>query len=134
MTLTFNRENYANLLVEVLPQPIETEAEYQRVLAIIELLMNKESSGLEENRLLDLFVILVEKFELEHYPSQNLSTPHSRLLHLMEANNLQPADLIGVFGSQDLVVEVMDGRRSIDKTHAEKLSDRFNLPSSLFVV
>ncbi len=111
----------------------ETEAEYQRVLAIIELLMNKESSSIDESWLLDLFVILVEKFELEHYPSQNLSTPHSRLLHLMEANHLQPADLIGVFGSQDLVVEVMDGRRSIDKTHAEKLSDRFNLPPSLFL-
>ena len=111
----------------------ETEAEYQRVLAIIELLMNKESSSLEENRLLDLFVILVDKFELEHYPSQNLSTPRSRLLHLMETNNLQPTDLIGVFGSQDLVAEVMDGRRSIDKYDALKLSDRFNLHPSLFL-
>jgi HTH-type transcriptional regulator / antitoxin HigA len=134
MTLTFNRENYANLLVEVLPQPIETEAEYQRALAIVELLMNKEASSLEENRLLDLFVILVEKFELEHYPSQNLSTPHSRLLHLMESNNLQPADLISVFGSSDLVSEVIEGKRSIDKNDAQKLSDRFNIPSTLFFV
>jgi HTH-type transcriptional regulator / antitoxin HigA len=134
MTLTFNRENYANLLVEVLPQPIETEAEYQRALAIVELLMNKEASSLEENRLLDLFVILVEKFELEHYPSQNLSTPHSRLLHLMESNNLQPADLISVFGSSDLVSEVIEGKRSIDKNDAQKLSDRFNIPLTLFFV
>ena len=90
--------------------------------------------SLEEDRLLDLFVILVEKFESEHYPSQNLSTPRSRLIHLMEANRLQPADLIGVFGSSDLVVEVIDGRQSIDKSHAQKLSDRFNLPSTLFLV
>jgi HTH-type transcriptional regulator / antitoxin HigA len=134
MTLTFNRENYANLLIEVLPQPIETESEYQRVLAIVELLMNQETTSLEENRLLDLFVILVEKFESEHYPSQNLSTPHSRLIHLMEANHLQPADLIGVFGSSDIVSEIVDGKRSIDKSHAQKLSARFNLPSALFLV
>jgi HTH-type transcriptional regulator / antitoxin HigA len=134
MTLTFNRENYANLLAEVLPQPIETEAEYQRVLAIVELLMNKKDITAEEDRLLDLFVILVDKFESERYPSQNLSTPHSRLLHLMEANNLRPVDLIGVFGSSDLATEVIEGKRSIDKTHAEKLSDRFNLPSALFLV
>jgi HTH-type transcriptional regulator / antitoxin HigA len=133
MTLTFNRENYANLLAEVLPQPIETDAEYQRVLAIVELLMNKQMTSLEETRLLDLFVILVEKFESEHYPSQNLSTPHSRLLHLMEANQLQSDDLIGVFGSSDLAAEIIEGKRSIDKTHAQKLSDRFNLPSTLFL-
>ncbi len=134
MTLTFNRKTYANLLAEVLPQPIATEAEYQRVLTILEVLINKETTSLEEDRLLDLFVILVEKFESEHYPSQNLSTPHSRLIHLMEANHLQPADLIGVFGSSDLVVEVIDGRQSIDKSHAQKLSDRFNLPLTLFLV
>jgi HTH-type transcriptional regulator / antitoxin HigA len=133
MTLTFNRENYANLLVEVLPQPIETEAEYQRVLAIVELLMNKQMTSLEETRLLDLFVILVEKFESEHYPSPNLSTPHSRLLHLMEANQLQATDLIGVFGSIDLAAEIIEGKRSIDKTHADKLSDRFNLPATIFL-
>ncbi len=134
MTLTFNRETYANLLVEVLPQPISTEAEYQRVLAIIELLMNKKMTSLEEDRLLDLFVILVEKFEFENYPSQNLSTPHSRLIHLMEANNLQPADLIGIFGSSDLVSEIINGDQSIDRTHAQKLSDRFNLPAAIFLV
>jgi HTH-type transcriptional regulator / antitoxin HigA len=134
MTLTFNRTTYANLLAEVLPQPISTEAEYQRVLVIVESLINKETTSLEEDRLLDLFVILVEKFESEHYPSQGFSTPHSRLIHLMEANHLQPADLIGVFGSSDLVAEVIDGKRSINKSHAQKLSDRFNLPSTLFLV
>jgi HTH-type transcriptional regulator / antitoxin HigA len=134
MTLTFNRESYANLLVEVLPQPIQSEAEYQRVLAIVELFMNKKDISAEENRLLDLFIILVEKFESEHYPSPKRSTPHSRLLHLMEANNLRSTDLIGVFGSSDLAADIIEGKRSIDKIHAEKLSDRFNLPVSIFLI
>ena len=134
MTFTFNPNTYANLLIEVLPQPIATEAEYQRVLAIIESLINKEVTSLEEDRLLNLFVILVEKFESEHYPSQKLSTPHSRLIHLMEANNLQPADLISVFGSSQLVSEIIEGKHSIDRSHAQKLSDRFNLPTTLFLV
>ncbi len=100
--------------------------EYQRILAIIELLMHKKDISSEADRLLDLFVILVEKFESEHYPSQNRSTPHSRLLH-------KPDDLIGVFGSSDLATDVIEGNRSINRTHAEKLSDRFNLPSALFL-
>jgi HTH-type transcriptional regulator / antitoxin HigA len=125
MTLTFNRETYANLLVEVLPQPIETEDEYQRALAIVELLMNKENANPEEDRLLDLFVILVEKFESEHYPAQNLSTPHSRLLHLMDANHLQSADLIDIFGSSELAHAIVEGKKAIELNAAQKLSDRF---------
>jgi HTH-type transcriptional regulator / antitoxin HigA len=80
-----------------------------------------------------LFVILVEKFESEHYPSQNLSTPHSRLLHLMEANNLQAVDLISVFGSSNIVSEIIAGKQSIARNHAQKLSERFNLPIALFL-
>jgi HTH-type transcriptional regulator / antitoxin HigA len=134
MTLTFNRAAYANLLADVLPQPIRSQAEYDRVLGIIEAsIMNKGTVSSEEEQLIDLFVILVEKFESEHYPSENRSTPHSRLLHLMDANDVQPADLVDVFGSRDLVLEVIDGKRSIDLTQAEKLSDRFNLPSKLFL-
>jgi HTH-type transcriptional regulator/antitoxin HigA len=134
MTLTFNRDTYANLLAEVIPQPIESEAEYQRVLTIVELLMNKPNTSIEEDRLLDLFVILVEKFESEHYPSQNLSTPHSRLLHLMAANNLQQIDLIPILGSSNLAAEIIAGQRSIDLTQAEKLGQRFNLPCGLFLI
>jgi antitoxin component HigA of HigAB toxin-antitoxin module len=36
----------------------------------------------------------------------------------------QPADLVDVFGSSDRVLEVVDGKRSIDLNQAEKLSDR----------
>ncbi len=95
--------------------------------------MNKETVSSEEEQLIDLFVILAEKFESEHYPSQNRSTPHSRLLHLMDANDVQLADLIDVFGSSDRVLEVIDGKRSIDLNQAEKLSNRFNLPSKLLL-
>ena len=133
MTLTFNRAAYANLLADVLPQPIRSQSEYDRVLGIIEASMNKETVSSEEEQLIDLFVILVEKFESEHYPSENRSTPHSRLLHLMDANDVQPADLVGIFGSSDRVLEVIDGKRSIDLNQAEKLSNRFNLPSKLFL-
>jgi antitoxin component HigA of HigAB toxin-antitoxin module len=74
-----------------------------------------------------------EKFEVEHYPSQNRSIPHSRLLHLMDTNDLQPADLVSIFGSSDRAIEVINGTQAIDLTQAEKLSDRFNLPSKLFL-
>jgi hypothetical protein len=42
MTLTFNPKIYGSLLVEVLPQQIAHESEYQIVLAIVESLMPLE--------------------------------------------------------------------------------------------
>jgi HTH-type transcriptional regulator / antitoxin HigA len=51
----------------------------------------------------------------------------------MDANDVQVADLVDVFGSRDLVLEVINGKRSIDLNQAEKLRDRFNLPSKLFL-
>jgi HTH-type transcriptional regulator / antitoxin HigA len=132
MTLTFDRESYANLLKEFLPRPIRVADEYQRILAIVESLIHKENASPEEEQLLDLCIILVEKFELEQYPSQNLSTPHSRLLHLMEANDLRQEDLLNVFGSSTIAGEVISGQRSINETQAQKLADRFNLPPKLF--
>jgi HTH-type transcriptional regulator / antitoxin HigA len=133
MTLTFNRQAYANLLADVLPQPIQSQTEYERALQIVEALMHKETVSLEEERLIDLFVILIEKFEAENYPSQNRSTPHSRLIHLMDANDLQPTDLVSIFGSSDRAFAVINGTQAIDLAQAEKLSDRFNLPSKVFI-
>jgi antitoxin component HigA of HigAB toxin-antitoxin module len=51
----------------------------------------------------------------------------------MDANDVRPVDLVDVFGSSDRVSEVIDGKRAIDLNQAEKLSNRFNLPSKLFL-
>jgi HTH-type transcriptional regulator / antitoxin HigA len=52
----------------------------------------------------------------------------------MEANNLKQTDLLEVFGSSGIASEVINGKREISKAHAKKLGERFNIPSSLFLV
>lgn len=133
MTLTFNREAYASLLSKVLPQAIRTEAENERALAIVEGLMNKGELSPEEDQLYDLLIVLIEKFEQENYPLQNLSTPHSRLLHLLESNNLRQADLLDVFASSGITSEVINGKREISKGQARKLGKRFGVSPALFL-
>ena len=92
MTLTINREIYGNLLAKFQPQVITTDSENERAISLAETLSNKPDLTPEEDQLLELLVALIEKFEAEHYPLTNLSTPLSRLLYLMEANNLRQAD------------------------------------------
>ena len=77
-------------------------------------------------------MILIEKFEEEHYPIPQ-GTPHSMLLHLMEAQNLKQEDLVGVIGSRGVVSEVVNGKRDISKNQAKTLAEFFSVDVSLFI-
>ena len=66
----FNSRIYGKLLLGVLPRPIGTEAENERVLAVVDRLMSKGEDNLtpEETTLLELLVQLIERFEEKAYP------------------------------------------------------------------
>jgi HTH-type transcriptional regulator/antitoxin HigA len=131
MTLTIDRDRYGSLLAEYQPQPITTEAENERALAVVEKLMAKERS-LEEDALLNLWVLLVEQFEEEHYPISN-AAPHEMLQFLMEQRDLRQVDLVGILGSRGVISEVVNGKRSISKTQAKVLGKFFHVSPELFI-
>ncbi|GET38355.1 helix-turn-helix domain-containing protein [Microseira wollei] len=132
MTLTFDQTIYRNLLAEVAPVAIETEAEYERVLAVAEQLTFKKNRTLEERALLKLLVILIEAYEAQNYPMDR-STPHEILQHIMAASGTRQADLVGIIGSSGVVSEVVNGKRSISKAQAKALGDYFKVSPSLFI-
>ena len=132
MTLTINPETYGKLLTQYLPKVITNEVENERALNIAETLSNKRDLTPEEEQLLDLLVTLIENFENKQYTFENNSTPLSRLIFLVEANNLRQVDLLDIFGSKGITSEVFNGKRQISKTHAIKLGDRFNVDPALF--
>lgn len=134
MTLTINPETYGKLLTQYLPKVITNETENERALNIAETLSNKSDLTPEEEQLLDLLVTLIESFESEQYIFENNSTPLSRLIFLVEANNLKQIDLLDIFGSKGIASEVFNGKRQISKTHAIKLGKRFNVDPALFLI
>jgi HTH-type transcriptional regulator/antitoxin HigA len=134
MTTVLNQEYYGKLLAEVMPQVIETESENERLLAEVDKLMKKGGSlSPEEEKLFDLLVTLIEKFEDEHY-QLNASTPHSILLHLMEARDLKQSDLVGILGSKGVTSEVINGKRGISKAQAKALGEFFHVSPALFLI
>ena len=106
----------------------------ERALDIAETLSNTSNLTPEEEQLLDLLVTLIENFESQQYNFDNNSTPLSRLIFLVEANNLKQVDLLDIFGSKGITSEVFNGKRQISKTHAVKLGKRFNVKPVLFLV
>ncbi|MEJ6484301.1 transcriptional regulator [Nostoc punctiforme UO1] len=132
MTLTFNSDIYSQLLSQHQPRIIKTEEENEKFLETVEELLSRSHLTPEEDTLLELLVKLIEDFEDKHY-QLNSSTPYSRLLHLMEARDLEQADLVEILGSSEIVTKIMNSELEITKKQAEALGKFFHVEPSLFI-
>ncbi|MBF2063937.1 MAG: transcriptional regulator [Calothrix sp. C42_A2020_038] len=132
MTLTINSEIYSQLLSKYQPRIIKTEAENDEFLEIVEELLARQNLTPEESTILELLVKLIEDFEDTHY-QLNHSTPLSRMLHLMEAQNIDKESLVKIFGSSEIVDKVMNGDLEINSQQALELENLFHVDSSLFM-
>lgn len=132
MILTFDKDVYRNLLIEVTPKVIETEEEYDQAVAIAERLFFAKNRAPEERALLKLIVTLIEAYEAEHYPMDK-PAPHEILQHILESSGTRQADLVGIVGSSGVVSEIVNGKRSISKAQAKALGEFFHISPSLFI-
>lgn len=133
MTLTFNQDKYSKLLVHYQPKLIRTEEENEKALAVVEELMHRQNRSPEENELYDLLITLIEKFEREFYAPGETSTPHSMLLFLMEQQDIKQEDLVGIIGTQEVVAEIIEGKREITQEQVKAIAEFFKVAPSLFV-
>lgn len=126
---------YGKLLAAVLPAVIETDAEYERMEAVLNEYMDKGEDNLspDEFKIFTLVAKLMEDYERETLPPLPESSPVETLKFLMEENNLKQKDLTDVFGSQGIASEVLSGKREISKTHARKLAERFHVSTDIFI-
>jgi HTH-type transcriptional regulator / antitoxin HigA len=131
MIHTINRNVYGELLAQHQPKAIETEAENEAAILLAESLEHRQRNP-EEDTLLELLIILIERFEENSYPLPDVSSD-KMLLHLMEARNMKQEELVGVIGSRGVVSEIVNGKRSISKAQAKTLGQLFHVSPSLFI-
>ncbi|MEG4940931.1 transcriptional regulator [Microcoleus sp. F4-D5] len=131
-TLTFDSDRYSSLLSQYQPRIIKNEEENETFLEIVENWLSRNNLTPEEDTLLELLVKLIEDYEENHY-QLNASTPHSRLLHLMDARSLELADLVGIIGTVETVTEIVNGQLELSKKQAEALGKFFHVNPGLFL-
>lgn len=128
-----NPRKYGRLLARTLPAVIETEEENERFLAEVEKLIDKgDRRSPEEDKLLELMTTLIEDFEEKHYPIPD-AAPHEVLQELMRARGLRQRDLLGIFGSDGVASEVVNGKRNISRNQAKALAEFFHVSVDLFI-
>lgn len=132
MTQTINLKVYSQLVAEVTPKVIETEAEYEQFLAVAERLTFNQNQTPEESALYDLVTMLVENYEAEHYSIEE-SSPAEILLHIIESSGIDSISLEEIFGSSDNLTQVLAGQQVITSTQALALAAKFKLSPLLFL-
>ncbi len=132
MSLAFDKNTYGKLLAEYQPQVINSEEEYDRMLADVEQLIGNKNRSPEQTALLQILVRLIEEYENKNHPMGE-SSPHLILQHLMEAREIKQCDLVGIIGSKGVVSEILNGKRSISKAQAKALGDFFHVSPELFI-
>ncbi|MEP7338320.1 MAG: transcriptional regulator [Acidobacteriota bacterium] len=124
---------YGQLLAEAVPTVITTEAEYDRVVAMMDKLavLTEKQITPEQDRLLDLLTLLVEKYDEEHYQIPD-AEPHEIIQYLMQEHGLRNKDLEPVLGSRGVTSEVISGKRKPSKTQIKNLAEFFSATPDLF--
>ena len=133
-TLTVDPKKYTRLANRVVVKAIETEEEYDRMVAAVERLMDKGEAHLsaEESALLETLAILVQAYDERRNPSPSVA-PNESLAYLMETSGRTARDLLPIFGTRGRVSEVLSGKRSISKQQAKKLASLFKVTVDLFI-
>ena len=81
--------------------------------------------------LMDVLGVLIENYEAENVPVPRVD-PIEVLKYFMEEYGLKQNDL-SELGSQGVVSEILNGKRKLNIRQIKALSERFQVPSSVFI-
>lgn len=113
------------------PKILRSEEEYQSALAYIDTLMDATPGSPEEDEL-DLFALLVEQYEEEHYPIE-LPDPIDAILFRMDQEGLTRKDLHPYLGSSSKVSEVLCRKRPLSLRMMRALHVGLGIPAEVLL-
>lgn len=110
---------------------IKSEAEYDKVLARIEEIMDA-LQGTPEGEELELLSLLVEKYEETNFPLPK-ADPIDVIQYYIEQRGLKYKDLIGIIGDKTLVSKIINRERKLNLRMVKNLHDQMNIPYALLL-
>lgn len=110
---------------------IKSEAEYEKVLARIEEIMDAQQDT-PEGEELELLSLLVEKYEETNFPLPK-ADPIDVIIYYIEQRGLKYKDLIGIIGDKTLVSKIINRERKLNLRMVKNLHDKMNIPYVLLL-
>lgn len=120
---------------------IHDDESHTLALNTMEFLFDKASDSEDDptNDLITLLASAIQRYEskqrdirLYDAKASALDGGAATLKLLMDSHDLKPSDFEEEIGKKSLVSMVLSGKRSLTKTHIEKLAERFKVSPALF--
>ena len=129
------RASYLTLLEEFPLQPIRNTSECDRATKIIHRLALRDGAlDQGEEAYLEVLEGLVERYETEHFPLEDVS-PTRVLRMLVEQAGMSVTQLGLLLGSKGAASELLSGKRKEpSKTQIARLCERFRVDASIFLL
>ena len=112
-------------------KPIKNKTHYNQALKRINELWGAKRNT-EKGDELDVLLLLVEKYEEEHYPIPP-SDPVEAIKFLMEQKGLTRKDLEPYLGTRARVSEVLNKKRNLTLPMIKKLHEGLNIPYNCLI-
>lgn len=126
---------YLALIHDFPLRPIRTARELNAATEILDRLFASPRLSREEQDYVQVLAGLVERYEEGRDPVDVSNvTPVEMLKHLMEENDMKPADLANLLDiGPSAVSMIFSGKREISKANAKTLAERFIVNVSVFI-
>jgi len=111
----------------------QNERHYKKLVKIMDELLDEVGENEKHPLLplLDTIGSLIESYESEHVKIKD-SDPIETLKFLMNEHNLSQKD-ISIIGSQGVVSEILNGKRSLNTRQIKLLADKFKVSPAVFI-
>lgn len=105
---------------------IKTEEEYEKALARLEKVFDAPADTAEGDEA-ELLVLLIEKYEEEHYPIA-APDPIEAIKFRMEQMNMKKKDLAEIIGYKSRVSEIFSKKRKLSLKMIRNLHNKLKIP------
>jgi HTH-type transcriptional regulator/antitoxin HigA len=112
-------------------KPLRTETDYTNALLALEKVFDCVP-GTPEADQAELLVMLIDKYEEQHYPVKT-PDPIEVLRYIMQEKQLKNKDLISYFGSKSLVSDVLNKKRELTLKMIKALHKGLGIPYELLI-
>lgn len=125
-------KDYTALCALLMPRPIRDKVDLANVTEITDALAGHKLTK-DQDDYFDLLCRLIEDYEREHVPAPKVDGL-TALRHLLEANDLNAADLSRLLGaSRTLGAMILRGERRLTVDHVRTLAKHFSVSPELFL-
>ncbi len=122
---------YMTLINTFPPRPITNDAEFNATQAQIHLILDRSQLTQDDRDYLKVLGMLVYDYE-EQYEPMPMLKGIELLKALMEESNLQPDALVSIFGSESVVLDVLNHKSQLTEHQTQALASFFHLSPDSF--